>query len=161
MEKIRKATMADLHQITLLEAACFPPAEACDLDGFRDRLSVFPDAFLLLEKDGRLIGMINGMVTHQQTITDDLYANASLHDPQGAYQSIFGLEVHPHYQHQGYAQKLMWAMINQAKQENRAGCILTCKAHLISFYEQFGYKNMGISASTHGNAQWYDMFLRF
>ena len=51
--------------------------------------------------------------------------------------------------------------MKNAKQSGRKGLILTCKEGLIGFYEQFGYKNMGISASVHGGAVWYDMILEF
>ena len=159
--QFRHATLSDLEAITALEAVCFPEAEACQKESFQKRLQIFQNHFILLEKDNQIIGMINGMVTDQRTITDDLYEKAEKHNPDGKYQSIFGLEVHPDYQHYGYAKQLMDAMIKQAKHENRSGCILTCKAHLISFYEQFGYENLGVSASTHGNACWYDMFLNF
>ena len=39
--------------------------------------------------------------------------------------------------------------------------ILTCKEGLIPFYEAFGYRNLGVSASVHGGAMWYDMVLEF
>ena len=159
MIQLRHANAKDVKAISELEALCFPAAEACTKEGFAKRIDVFGEHFILLEENGKLIGMINGMVTDQPTITDDLYEEASKHDPNGRYQSVFGLEVHPDYQHQGYAKLLMEAMLEQAKKENRSGCILTCKAHLVTFYEQFGYQNQGISASTHGNACWYDMFL--
>ena len=31
----------------------------------------------------------------------------------------------------------------------------------MGFYEQFGYKSLGVSASVHGGAVWYDMILEF
>ena len=39
--------------------------------------------------------------------------------------------------------------------------ILTCKDRLIPYYEKFGYRNLGVSASVHGGAVWYDMILEF
>lgn len=55
----------------------------------------------------------------------------------------------------------MKALMTIAKREYRLGMILTCKEELIGFYEQFGYKNMGISKSVHGGVVWYDMLLCF
>ena len=52
-------------------------------------------------------------------------------------------------------------MINSAKKYNREGVVLTCKDKLIHYYEKFGFNNMGISESVHGNVIWYDMFLEF
>ena len=105
--------------------------------------------------------MINGCVSNQHMICDAMYEDESLHDPYGAYQTVFGLDVHPAHQHQGYAGELMQALIETAKKERRKGMVLTCKKHLVGFYEQFGYRNMGVSASVHGGAEWYDMLLCF
>ena len=43
----------------------------------------------------------------------------------------------------------------------RKGCVLTCKDRLVHYYETFGYRSEGVSASTHGGAVWYDMRLTF
>ena len=82
-------------------------------------------------------------------------------ESDGAYQSIFGLDVLPDYQRQGIAADLMNHMIGDAKNKGRKGLILTCKDRLIHYYAKFGYKNMGVSESVHGGAVWYDMILEF
>lgn len=46
-----------------------------------------------------------------------------------------------------------------AKAQNRSGLVLTCKNKLINYYSKFGFKNEGISESTHGDVQWYQMRL--
>lgn len=43
----------------------------------------------------------------------------------------------------------------------RAGVVLTCKERLIPYYERFGFRNEGLSASTHGGETWYQMRLTF
>ena len=161
MVSIRQATLQDAAALSAIESASFPEAEACSLENFQKRLAVFADHFLILEKDGRPIGLIDGMVTDQQSITDDLYEEAALHNPEGAWQSIFGFAVIPEERHRGYAALLMMEMIELARRENRRGLILTCKEKLIGFYEQFGYTCKGLSASVHGGAAWYDMVLDF
>ena len=75
------------------------------------------------------------------------------------YQSIFGLDVIPEYQHHGLASRLMRHMIEETKKRGKQGLILTCKDRLIGFYETFGYRNLGVSESVHGGAVWYDMIL--
>lgn len=159
--KIRHATMKDLDSITAVEAACFPSAEAATKADLKKRLQVYPHHFWLLEDGEQLIGFINGMVTNNSTISDIMFNDASLHDENGMWQAIFGLDVLPEYRRQGLAAKLIDKIIVQARQDGRKGCILTCKDKLIHYYEKFGFKNYGISQSVHGGAIWYDMRLEF
>lgn len=158
---IRTAVSEDLDQVTAIEAVCFPKAEAADRASFAHRLATFPDSFFVAVHDGKIIGFVNGCVTNEKTIRDEMYEDSSLHDPKGAYQSIFGLDVLPEYQRQGIAAKLMEQMIRDAKKRGRKGLILTCKDRLIHYYEKFGYKNKGVSQSVHGGVVWYDMLLEF
>lgn len=158
---IRTAAPEDLDAVAQVEAACFPAAEAADRRSLKERLGVFTQSFLVAEDNGRIIGFINGAVTDERTIADEMFEDISLHNPSGAYQSIFGLDVVEEYRHQGLASRLMKAMIEQARSHGRRGLILTCKDRLIGYYETFGYRNLGVSASVHGGAVWYDMILEF
>lgn len=158
---IRKVKPEDLDAVTRVEAVCFPEAEAAPRESFRQRISTFPDSFFVAEKDGEIIGFINGCATDSRVIFDEMFADASHHREDGIYQSIFGLDVIPEYQHQGLASRLMKHLIEDAREKGRKGLTLTCKDRLIGFYERFGYKNLGLSQSVHGGAVWYDMILEF
>ena len=59
------------------------------------------------------------------------------------------------------AGQVMERVIADARAQGRRGCVLTCKAALVHYYEKFGYISEGRSASTHGGAVWYDMRLTF
>lgn len=161
MIRIRTASMKDVDTLTEIEAESFPPAEKATRESFEKRLAAFADCFLILEENGRAVGLIDGMVTNEPTIRDEMFANAELHDPRGKWQSIFGLAVRPQDRKKGYASALMRSFIEKARQEGRAGVILTCKAELIDFYSRFGFVSSGVSASVHGGAVWYDMTLTF
>lgn len=158
---IRKVKPEDLDAVTRVEAVCFPEAEAAPRESFQQRISTFPDSFFVAEKDGEIIGFINGCATDSRVIFDEMFADASHHREDGIYQSIFGLDVIPEYQHQGLASRLMEHLIEDAREKGRKGLTLTCKDRLIGFYERFGYKNLGLSQSVHGGAVWYDMILEF
>ena len=158
---IRAATAADIPAIASVEAACFPPAEACSPADFDRRFRTFPECFFAAEVDGRIVGFIDGCVTDQPLLPDELYHDASRHMPDGAWQTVFGLAVHPDYQHRGIAQELMRRLIADARQRGRDGLVLTCKPEKIGFYQQFGYRDMGWADSTHGGAAWHLMVLRF
>ena len=158
---IRPVKPEDLDRVTEVEAVCFPAAEAATRESFAQRIVAFPECFFVAEHNGTIIGFINGCATDERTIRDEMFEDSSLHNPEGCYQSIFGLDVIPEYQRQGIAAKLMKHLIEDAKKKGRRGLILTCKDRLIHYYAKFGYQNLGISASVHGGAVWYDMLLEF
>lgn len=158
---IRTATIADLQAVTELEGVCFPAAEAATEADFAQRLAAYPHHFWLLEKNGRLISFIDGLVTDEPILRDEMYENAALHNEQGAWQMIFGVNTSPAYRRQGCAGRLMERVIADARGQGRKGCVLTCKAALVHYYEKFGYVSEGRSDSTHGGAEWYDMRLTF
>lgn len=156
---IRPVKKEDLEVLVQVEATCFPAAEAATEASLKERVETFPESFFVAETDNKVIGFINGMITDSKTIEDMMFEDSSLHKPDGTYQSIFGLDVLPEYQRQGIAASLMNHLIEDARSKGRKGLILTCKDRLIHYYAKFGYKNMGVSASVHGGAVWYDMIL--
>ena len=158
---IRQANAEDVTKIAEIEDKCFPPAEAASLKSFLERFMSFPECFFVAELDGKVVGHINGCVTDEPELPDALYHNASLHIPDGPWQTVFGLAVLPEYQHRGIATVLMGHFIEQAKEGGKKGVILTCKDAKIGFYEGLGFACQGVSASSHGGARWNDMILKF
>lgn len=55
----------------------------------------------------------------------------------------------------------MERVIQDAKNQARVGCILTCKEELLAYYKKFGFESIGLSESVHGGAVWYDMKLEY
>ena len=154
--------MADLAAVAAVEGACFPAAEAATEKDFAARLAVYPNHFWLLkEDDGTLVSFVNGLVTDEPLLRDEMYADASLHNEHGAWQMIFGVNTLPQYRRRGLAGQVLERVIADARAQGRKGCVLTCKDKLIHYYEKFGFQNEGVSASTHGGVVWYDMRLTF
>lgn len=156
---IRNATMADLNAIAELEQLCFPEAEAASKSSFEKRLEVFPEHFWLLEHSGKILSMINGLVTDVPLLLDEMYENAGMHSEDGGWQMIFGVATNPKCQNKGCASALMKYVIAQVVKQGRKGIVLTCKENLIPFYKKFGFINEGKSKSKHGGETWYDMRL--
>jgi len=159
--KIRLATIKDLDAVTAVEAECFPAAEAAGRDSMEARLTVYPNHFWLIEDNGRIIGFVNGLVTDEPELTDEMYADASVHDENGKWQMIFGVDTIPEYRRQGCAEKLLNHVIDDARAQKRSGLVLTCKDRLVHYYAKFGFADEGISDSTHGGAVWHKMRLTF
>lgn len=158
--RIRNVKTDDLDQVSDVEALCFPAAEAASRESLKARIEAFPESFFVAENEsGRIIGFINGCMTDERTIRDEMFEDCGLHQEDGSYQSIFGLDVIPECRRHGVAAALMEHLIQEARERGKEGLILTCKEQLIPYYEKFGYQNLGISASVHGGAVWYDMIL--
>lgn len=159
--EIRKATLDDLKEIAAVEAECFPAAEAASEESLRTRLSVFADHFWLLFDGDKMVGFVNGMVTDEPDLSDEMYDDASMHNPDGKWQMIFGVDTIPEYRRQGCAGKVLSRVIEDARKQGREGLVLTCKDKLIHYYAKFGFENEGLSKSVHGDAVWYQMRLKF
>lgn len=158
---IRCASIEDLDRITEIEALCFPAAEAASKASFEKRLTYYPNHFWVLEKDGEIISFVNGMVTNVADLNDEMYDDASMHDEEGAWQMIFGVDTVPAFQKRGYAELVLNHAIEAARNQGRKGLVLTCKDKLEHYYAKFGFVNEGLSASEHGGAVWYQMRLTF
>lgn len=158
---IRKATPADCAAVTALEAACFPPAEAAPADSFAARLAAFPDRFWLLFYDGELVSMVNGSLSDEPDLRDEMFHDTTLHNPDGRWQMIFGVATHPTHQRKGYAGMLLETAIRDCRKEGREGLVLTCKEAKLHYYAKFGFVSEGLSASEHGGAEWYQMRVSF
>ena len=159
--EIRTATISDLDAIAKVEAECFPLAEAATKEEFSTRLKYYANHFWLMFDDKKLVSFVDGFCTNSKDLSDEMYANASLHNEQGKWQMIFGVNTIPTYRKQGLAGEIIKRAIFDAKAQGRLGLVLTCKEKLIHYYSKFGFVNEGLSKSTHGNVEWYQMRLTF
>ena len=101
--RIRTADLSDLKEIARVEAACFPAAEAATEEEFEKRLTFYKDHFWLMFEEEKLIAFVDGMVTNQEDLTDEMYEKAEMHDEKGDWQMIFGVNTLPSYRKHGYA----------------------------------------------------------
>ena len=159
---IKYAMNEDITEIAAVEAECFPPAEAATEKEFVERVKYYGNHFWLMYEAGKLIAFVDGFVTDESDLTDEMYKNAFMHDENGAWQMIFGVNTLPDYRKHGYAGKLICRAIDDARQKGRKGLVLTCKEKLVPYYAKFGFSDEGISdKSTHGNVVWHQMRLVF
>ena len=110
--EIRTATMNDLDAVAAVEAECFPVAEAATKEEFAERIKYYGDHFWLMFEGDKLIAFLDGFVTDVPDLTDEMYAKASMHDENGAWQMIFGLNTLPEYRKNGYAGELFHRACN-------------------------------------------------
>ncbi|MEQ2471727.1 GNAT family N-acetyltransferase [Laedolimicola intestinihominis] len=158
---IRTATIEDLETVSAVEAECFPPAEAATKEEFEKRLTHYGKHFWLMFDGDKLIAFVDGFVTDEADLTDEMYEKAEMHRENGDWQMIFGVNTIPAYRKKGYAGELIKRAIADAREQGRKGLVLTCKDRLIPYYAKFGFVNEGVSESVHGNVVWNQMRLTF
>ena len=154
---ISNASLADVDELHSIETLSFSSAQAAGKDAFIYRLTKFPQWFFKAEIDGKIVGLVNGSSSDHRFITDDLYLSEGGFDEDGENLLIYGLAVHPDFRKLGIAHELLARILCVAKARGKKRASLTCKEHLISFYESFGFRNHGISESVVGDVISYDM----
>ncbi|MFE6139417.1 GNAT family N-acetyltransferase [Bacillus sp. NPDC057893] len=157
MISLRNAQATDLEQLLLIENEGFSIEEAATKEAFVERIQLITDTFIVAERQGEILGYINGPIINQPYITDDLFEKIGENSKRGGYQSILGLAVSKQARYQGIAKLLIEEMEDLVKENERKGITLTCKQELVSFYEKFEFVNHGMSESQHGGISWYNM----
>lgn len=156
--KIRQAKKTDLTAIHAIEVANFSEAEALTMTMLSEHLKQIKTSFLVAEEDGEILGYLEGPVVKERHLTDQSFMAVKdwSHEP-GGYISITSLSISPKAQGRGLGKLLLSHMKEIAKRDARCGINLTCHDYLISYYEQEGFHNEGLSESTYADEVWYDM----
>lgn len=157
MISLRKVEISDLEQLILIENEGFSLEEAATKEAFLNRIQLIADTFIVAEKEGKILGFINGPVINQIYITDNLFKEIKANPKRGGYQSVLSLAVSKQARNQGIAKILMKRLEKLVEDNERDGITLTCKQELVSFYEKLGFISHGISESKHGGESWYNM----
>lgn len=92
---IRYATKHDISAISEVEAKCFPPSEAASEKAFTERIENYGNHFWLMYENDKLIAFVDGFVTDESDLTDEMFADAAMHNENGAWQMIFGVNTLP------------------------------------------------------------------
>lgn len=152
-QPITRAHPVDAAVLARLEAA--PPAQVAA------RVAAFPECHWVLRDDAGIVAAVSGFATNRRDLTDDMYADAAAHEPDGAWQMIFSVITDPARRGKGLATRVLERAIADSRARGRAGLVLTCKDELVGFYARLGFVDEGTSASTHGGVAWHQMRLSF
>lgn len=140
---IRRVTMDDLEEVVNLESAAFKMTKEQTRNDMVGRIENYPDTFLVAQEDGKVIGHIFGPTFNKRYIEDELYFENHPNQKDDRYQMVLSLAVLPEYRKQGVATKLIEAMTQEARKQNRQAISLTCLPKLTKFYEKRGFHNEG------------------
>ena len=157
--KIRQARFSDLDRILEIELENFSLEEAIPRSVFEAHLREIQTSFLVAEKEGRILGYIEGPVVPQRHLQDQSFTEeVEDHSHRsGGYISVTCLSIAKEAQALGVGKRLLTALKEVALEQEREGINLTCHDYLIPYYEKHGFVNEGISQSNFAGETWYDM----
>ena len=73
---VKYATAEDIAALAAVEAECFPPAEAATEKEFIERVQYYGNHFWLMYEEEKLIAFVDGFVTDEPDLTDEMYEKA-------------------------------------------------------------------------------------
>ena len=157
--KIRQARFSDLDRILEIELENFSLEEGLPRSVFEAHLREIQTSFLVAEKEGRVLGYIEGPVVLHRHLQDQSFTEeVEDHSHRsGGYISVTCLSIAKEAQALGVGKRLLTALKEVAVEQEREGINLTCHDYLIPYYEKHGFVNEGISQSNFAGETWYDM----
>jgi len=156
---IRNVTEHDIDRCYEIETVSYGGDEAASKEKILKRIRTYPEGFIVLENEREIIGFINAGATDNVVLSDEEFKELVGHDPNGKQIVIMSVVVHPDYQGQGMAARLMDDFIGRMKGMDKQEIYLICQTELIPMYAKFGYKDLGPSDSDHGGLSWHEMSL--
>ena len=160
--KFRTVREGEAETVTAIEAACFPPNEACILPIMKERVRLAPELFVVAQETatGKVVGFINAIATDEEHLRDEFFTDTSLHNPKGKYVMILSVAVLPEYRGQGLAKEMMRELLRKQESQERTAAVLTCLESKIKLYEKMGYTDLGVSGSEWGGEKWHEMICK-
>ena len=157
--KIRQARFSDLDRILEIELENFSLEEAIPRSVFEAHLREIQTSFLVAEKEGRVLGYIEGPVVLHRHLQDQSFTEEVEDHSHRSGGDIFVtcLSIAKEAQALGVGKRLLTALKEVAVEQEREGINLTCHDYLILYYEKHGFVNEGISQSNFAGETWYDM----
>lgn len=156
---IREVQSKDLERCFEIESLSYGGEEAASKEKIGKRISVYPEGFIVLERNGEVIGFINSGATDTVELSDESFKELVGHDPQGKYIVIMSVVVHPDHQQNGFAGKLIEHFTEKMSVLNKKEIFLICQEQLIDMYKRYGFEYLSRSSSEHGGLSWHEMVM--
>ncbi|MBY6202791.1 GNAT family N-acetyltransferase [Maritalea mobilis] len=157
MQRFRHARPADADRCFEIESTAYDGDAAASHDRISKRIRDYPEGFLILEVDGKIVGFINSGCAHQVEMADDAFKELVGHDPDAPNVVIMSVVLDPAEQGKGLSRALMAEFVARMRQRGKATIHLICRDHHVPLYEKLGYRYDRPSASEHGGMAWHEM----
>lgn len=157
--RLRFVEAGDLDRCYAIETSAYEGDEAATREKIATRIARYPQGFVVLERDGEVIGFINSGCAHEVAMADEAFKELVGHDPAAPNVVIMSVVVAPACQGQGHSTRLMRHFVDLARRSGKRTIHLMCRERHIALYRKFGYRYLGPSPSSHGGMAWHDMVM--
>jgi len=157
MHVFRNARLTDAKRCFEIETSAYEGDEAATFEKISKRIDGYPDGFLILEREGEIVGFINCGCAHEVQMSDDAFKDLIGHDPDAPNVVIMSVVVDPLHQGKRLSKVLMVEFVERMKRLRKATIHLMCKVHHVPLYEKLGYRYLQPSTSDHGGMTWHEM----
>ncbi|HEK1691824.1 Acetyltransferase (GNAT) family protein [compost metagenome] len=155
----RQPVLQDAERCYEIEIGAYEGDEAATLEKIRTRIAQYPEGFLLLEVDGKVVGFINSGCAHDVVMSDEAFKELVGHDPAAANVVIMSVVVDTACQGKGYAKLLMNTFVQRMTALEKRTIHLMCKQQHVELYRKMGYQYVKPSPSDHGGMAWHEMVM--
>lgn len=142
-----------------IEASAYEGDEAATLPKITQRITTFPQGFVVMEVDSHIVGFINSGCAHDVVMSDEAFKELVGHDPMAPNIVIMSVVVDPAEQGKGYARLLMETFVSRMREMGKATIHLMCKDRHVELYRKMGYRYVRPSNSDHGGMAWHEMVM--
>lgn len=157
---IREVRLEDLDRCFHIESVSYEGDEAATREKIEQRIVTYPEGFIVLEIDNNIAGFINCGATNKVELSDESFKELVGHTSDGKHIVIMSVVVHPQYQGQGLAGKLLQNFIEKMTKLGKSEIFLICQKSLVPMYAKYGFKYMAPSVSDHGGLSWHEMSMQ-
>ena len=156
---IRPVTATDLDRCYAIETLAYEGDEAATREKIATRIATWPEGFIVADVEGVVAGFINSGAAFDVQMSDEAFKELIGHDPAGPHVVVMSVVVHPDFQGQGLAKRLLGEFIQRMRDLGKASIHLMCKEQHIPLYAGFGFAYLKPSDSEHGGMAWHEMVL--
>jgi predicted N-acetyltransferase YhbS len=159
LHNFRIPTEVDADRCYEIETSAYEGDEAATFEKIRKRIVEYPEGFLLLEAEDRIVGFINSGCAFDVQMSDEEFKDLVGHDSAAPNVVIMSVVVDVAEQGKGYSGTLMKEFIRRMGALGKKTIHLMCKDRHVPLYERMGYRYVRVSDSEHGGMRWHEMVM--
>lgn len=149
----------DLNRCYELESTAYEGDEAATYEKIAARIEQYPEGFLVMERDGQLIGFIISVCAETVVMSDEEFKELVGHSAVAPNVVIMSVVVNPNHQGIDYASELMRHFGTPCRAIGKATINLMCKKRHVASYTKLGYQYVQSSLFSHGGMVWHEMVM--